>query len=93
MSDRTINIEPSRTCQVFDIEVEDNHNFLISKTNDIKEKNVIVHNCQDLSAVQLALLKKASNMPKRNGIKTRLTKKLDNEVTKQFVENLKLKEL
>ncbi len=35
----------------------------------------------------------ANNEDIYNGIKTRLTKKLDNEVTKQFVENLKLKEL
>ncbi len=43
---------------VYDMEVEDNHNFIISKCNTNKKgSGVIVHNCQDLSILQQNFLK------------------------------------
>ena len=38
---------------VYDMEVEDNHNFIISKCSTNKKgSGAIVHNCQDLSILQ-----------------------------------------
>ena len=65
-------ISISRTCEVYDIEVKDNHNFLVSKNHSNKNgSNIIVHNCQDLSKLQLRVIKKLINMqlPKKFGVK------------------------
>ena len=52
-------IEYSRDCKVFDMEVQDNHNFIIAKSGSNKNgAGIIVHNCQDLSTLQQAFIKK-----------------------------------
>ena len=46
------------TRNVFDIEVEDNHNFLVSiLSQNALGSSVIVHNCQDLSVLQQLFIK------------------------------------
>lgn len=50
-------IVPVGEQNVYDIEVEDNHNFVVWNHGYPKEHTgVVVHNCQDLSKLQLALL-------------------------------------
>jgi len=40
---------------VYDIEVEDNHNFMVTSSNSAKGKSgLIAHNCQDINAVALS---------------------------------------
>ena len=38
--------------KVLDMEVEDNHNFLISKFHQKNGSSILIHNCQDLSQLQ-----------------------------------------
>lgn len=38
--------------KVLDMEIEDNHNFFISKCNQKNGSSILVHNCQDLSLLQ-----------------------------------------
>lgn len=42
---------------VYDIEVKDNHNFICKNGDLTKNTGIISHNCQDLSTIQLKLLK------------------------------------
>ena len=52
-------ISYSRDCKVFDIEVQDNHNFIVTKSRTNKNgSGVVVHNCQDLSTLQQTFIKK-----------------------------------
>lgn len=44
--------------KVLDMEVEDNHNFLISKFHQKGGSSIIVHNCQDLSQLQQLFIRK-----------------------------------
>lgn len=44
--------------QVMDMEVQDNHNFLVSKTNRKHGSSIVVHNCQDLSQLQQLFIRK-----------------------------------
>lgn len=49
----------SRECPVYDIEVKDNHNFIITRGHTNKNgAGVIVHNCQDLSVLQQRFISK-----------------------------------
>ena len=48
-------IKPAGFATVYDFEVKDNHNFLTSKSKN--STKTIVHNCQDISAVSLAIYK------------------------------------
>lgn len=50
-------IQKEKVEDVFDIEVEDNHNFVCKKTHSTSTTGIICHNCQDLSTIQLFLLK------------------------------------
>ena len=42
---------------VYDFEVEDNHNFVTSKSKSKNSSKIIVHNCQDTTAVTLEIFK------------------------------------
>lgn len=44
--------------KVLDMEVEDNHNFFISKYNQKNGSSILVHNCQDLSLLQQMFVSK-----------------------------------
>lgn len=44
--------------KVLDMEVEDNHNFLISKFYQKGGSSILVHNCQDLSQLQQLFIRK-----------------------------------
>lgn len=44
--------------KVLDMEVEDNHNFLISKFHQKGGSSILVHNCQDLSMLQQLFVRK-----------------------------------
>ena len=44
--------------KVLDMEVKDNHNFLISKCNQKGGSSILVHNCQDLSILQQKFVQK-----------------------------------
>ena len=44
--------------KVLDMEVEDNHNFLISKFHQKGGSSILVHNCQDLSQLQQLFIRK-----------------------------------
>lgn len=47
---------------VYDMEVKDNHNFIISKCNsNPKGSGFVVHNCQDLSILQQLFIKRLDN--------------------------------
>lgn len=43
---------------VLDMEVADNHNFCVSKTNLKTGSSIVVHNCQDLSILQQKFIRK-----------------------------------
>ena len=44
--------------KVLDMEVEDNHNFLISKFHQKNGSSILVHNCQDLSQLQQLFIRR-----------------------------------
>jgi len=52
--------------EVFDIEVEDNHNFVVSSIDNFKGANVVAHNCQNFT------LKEFTTLMTRVGEKTKL---------------------
>ena len=55
-------IKKIRNTRVYDIEVEDNHNFIVSKcSSNPKGSGFIVHNCQDLSILQQLFAKLLNN--------------------------------
>lgn len=56
-------INKIRTGCVYDITVEDNHNFITSHNEDMKE-GIIVHNCQDINNASLNIIT-ASNLDKK----------------------------
>lgn len=67
------------TNKVYDIEIEDNHNFLIKTfqfNNNDNSKNIVVHNCDKITFGE-----KATEV---NGVLTHL---LDEEQNKHFVDN------
>ncbi len=49
------NIEKGETETVYDFEVEDNHNFITTKTK--KATGIVVHNCQDVAGVTFEIFK------------------------------------
>lgn len=67
-------VDENKSKTVYDLEVEDNHNFIITshssgRKNDIKRlqgsnSGVVVHNCQDLNAIQQLFIEKSL---KKNG--------------------------
>lgn len=55
-------IEYKGVAEVMDMEVADNHNFIVSKYfRDIEQSSFIAHNCQDLSSLQQQFVKLMSN--------------------------------
>ena len=53
-----ISISRDKFVQVYDIEVQDNHNYVcVGSSNNYISKGYIVHNCQDLNNLQLQFLK------------------------------------
>lgn len=55
-SSRVISVDPIGVQTVYDIEVEDNHNFVYSISSSHKNSGVVMHNCQDLSKLQLSFI-------------------------------------
>ena len=58
--------------RVYDMEVEDNHNFIITSSSyskDIKAKDygLIAHNCQDLNRAQQAIIQKILKRDRKTG--------------------------
>lgn len=47
---------------VYDIEVQDNHNFCTHRSIHGKGTGIIVHNCQDLNSVNLGILKEQTHL-------------------------------
>ena len=45
---------------VYDIEVEDNHNFITTKTHNETSSGIVVHNCQDSSTMMFDILKNSN---------------------------------
>ena len=42
--------------EVFDIEVEDNHNFVVSSTDNFNGANIVAHNCQNFTMKEFTTL-------------------------------------
>ena len=57
--------------KTYDMEVEDNHNFIISSTSKVKSSNehcgIITHNCQDLNRCQIRIIEKILKKDKMSG--------------------------
>jgi len=51
-------IKPKRIELVYDLTVEDNHNFIVKSSITTKGTGTVVHNCQDLSYIMLDVVKK-----------------------------------